>query len=229
MANTPTWLASVCQILLIIAMPVILVVSPLYVFVTPAFVRHEYSRKEFGHADRFDDQERLRISDTILHYLRDRTTLQEMAAMRTVAGEIALKDDEVQHLVDVKMVMQACFLAHKIALIMGVICSLVLWRSAQRALLPTSLRRGVWLTAGLMGLIALSSIIDFDLFFTRFHQVFFEANTWMFHERDTLIQLYPLHFWSDTVWKIALVILMEAGLSYLLSYVLQALTSPGKA
>ena len=219
--NTPAWLASAAHIALLIAAPVVLIVSPLYLFVTPGFVRHEYGRADFPHANRFSDEERLLISDTILHYLRGRESLEAMASTRTESGETALRDSEVQHLVDVRVVMSAFFRAHSIALILGLACVLLLWHSPRRSSLPLYLRQSIWVSAGLMAAIILISFIDFDLFFTRFHQVFFTAGSWLFYEDDTLIQLYPLAFWGDTVWKIATTILIEAGLMYLLAFTLE--------
>jgi integral membrane protein (TIGR01906 family) len=102
-----------------------------------------------------------------------------------------------------------------------IVCLALLWRSSQRCLLPAHLRQGVWLTAALIGLVAVSSLIDFGLFFTRFHQVFFPPGTWTFDPMDTLIQLYPLPFWVDAVYKIAAVTCFEIVLVYVLSLALE--------
>ena len=39
--------------------------------------------------------------------------------------------------------------------------------------------------------------VSFDQFFTLFHALFFEGDTWIFSYEDTLIQLFPLPFWYD--------------------------------
>jgi len=217
----PSKLATIAGIILVAGIPVVLLVSPLYILATPAFVRHEYSRRAFPPADRFGDDERLQLSDSILAYLRGRKSREALAAVHTEGGEIALADDEVQHLADVKKVMDAMFLAHAVANLLVVICALLLWCSPQRHLLPVRLRQGVWLIAALIGVVVVSASLDFDLFFTRFHQMFFAPGTWVFDPRDTLIQLYPLPFWTDAVAKIAAVICLELGLVYGLSIALE--------
>jgi len=216
----PNWLATLAGIILVIAMPVVLVASPLYLFVRPAFVRHEYSQRGFPPADRFADAERLRLSDTILHYLRGSQDRHALASMRTDGGEIALAASEVQHLVDVKGVMDAAFIAHGVATILQTVCLVLLCYSSRRQALPLRLRQGVWLTAALIGFVAVSALTNFSLFFTRFHQIFFSEGTWIFDPSDTLIQLYPLPFWVDTVWKIALATTLELGLVYIVSIAL---------
>ncbi|MBM3189766.1 MAG: TIGR01906 family membrane protein [Chloroflexi bacterium] len=212
--QTPPWLASIAHVILVFAIPVIMVVTPLLVYVSPTWVRYQYGRTGFPPSSRFTLAERLRISDVILHYLHGRATLEQMAAAKTDGGEIALNEDEVQHLVDVKGVTDGFFRAYAVALVLALLCIAALWRSSQRERLPAALRQGVWIICGLMLLILASSLIDFDVFFTRFHQLFFQPGTWVFYVEDTLIQLYPLPFWIDTVWKLAITIMVEGLLVY---------------
>ncbi len=218
--NVPKWLLSIARAVLVLALPFVLLLSPLYLFVTTGFVRHEYALRSFPPSERFDTAERLRISDTILHYLRNKATLTEMSDMTTHSGEVALLPSEVQHLVDVKVVMDGMFTAHAIATVLALLAALSLWFSPQRRALPAALRQGVYLMGGIIAFILISSFIDFDTFFTRFHQLFFQAGTWVFYETDTLIQLYPLPFWMDAVWKIGVVTLIETGAIYFLAHLL---------
>lgn len=211
MHTNKLWI-TVARVALTAALPVALLLSPLYLFVTPGFVHHEYAQRGFPPSVRFGDAERVRLSDTILHYLRGRATLDEMATMQTDSGETALLPDETQHLVDVRIVMDAFFVIHRIALALALVAlaGLLLLDGADR--LPGILRQGVWLAGGLIVFVVLASLIDFDTFFTRFHQLFFQAGTWVFYETDTLIQLYPLRLWIDAVWKIGVVVIAELAL-----------------
>jgi len=207
-------LSGLAGIITVVAMPLLLLALPLCLFVTPAFVRHEYSQRSVPRADRFGDEERLRLSDTILHYLRGKKSREALESMRTDSGELALSASEVQHLADVKSVTDAIFQAGAIAGVVQILCLVVQWQSSKCHLLPARLRQGVWLTAAFIGLVAVSAAMDFDVFFTRFHQIFFAPGTWIFDSSDTLIQLYPLPFWVDAVWKLAGVISLEMVLVY---------------
>jgi len=149
-----------------------------------------------------------------------------MASVHADGGQIALLDNEVQHLVDVKGVMDTFFAAHAIAIALALITCWLLWRSRQKHLLSNTLQHGLWVTGGLILLVITSSLIDFDSFFTRFHQLLFKADTWLFYETDTLIQLYPIPFWIDAVSKIALSILLEAGILYALAALLKRSIAP---
>ena len=197
--------------------PILLVATPLYLFVRPGFAHYQYARRGFPSSDRFLPAERARLSDAILNTLRGRESVEELAAERTDDGEIAMREEEVQHLVDVKRVMDGFFISHAIAAALAIGAALALWHTGRRGVLAAALRQGVGITGGLMVMILLASFLDFDLFFTRFHQIFFRAESWIFYVEDTLIQLYPLPFWIDTVFKFTLCILLEAGVVYGLS------------
>jgi integral membrane protein (TIGR01906 family) len=217
-----TWLLSLLQGGLIVAVPVILFFTPLYVFVTPAFVRHQYAQPHFPPAERFAPDERLRLSDAAVDYLHGRVSREALASLRTVEGETAFNAREVAHLVDVKHVIDAMLLAHAGAVILGALCGLVLWRAGERGRVSMGLTAGVWLAGGLIALIVVSALLDFDTFFTEFHRIFFAEGTWIFDYRDTLIQLYPIVFWMDAVWKMSAVIGVEAVVVLLIARWLRA-------
>ena len=207
-----SWLSTLAAWVLSLAIPILLVVTPLYIYISPGFVRHEYRLKHIPPSDLFTSEERLRISDPILLYLLGRASVDEMAATRTDHGLEALRPDEVQHLVDVKVVTDGFFAGHRIAMTAALLALAVLLTPPARPMVPNALRQGVWIAGGLMVFVLIFAAIDFDLFFTRFHQIFFTAESWLFYWDDTLIQLYPLPFWVDAVWKVAATILVEAGL-----------------
>jgi len=205
----PTWLLPLLQGVIVVALPVVLIVSPLYAFVTPAFVRHEYTQPHVPPAERFTPSERLRLSDAAVSYLRGRFSREDLAALRT-EGETAFQSREVEHLADVKRVMDAMRLAHTGALILGALCGLGLWRAGERVRVSAGLTTGVWLTGAALALVIISALLDFGTFFTAFHRVFFTSGTWIFDYRDTLIQLYPIAFWMDALWKMGVAIALEA-------------------
>jgi len=59
------------------------------------------------------------------------------------------------------------------------------------------LNRGGWITVIFIGSLVLFSIVAFGIFFTAFHNVFFQPGTWQFYWTDTLIRLFPQRFWQD--------------------------------
>jgi integral membrane protein (TIGR01906 family) len=215
--RAPNGLATLAHIVLFVAIPILLLVSPLYLIASPAYMRHEYGLRNFPSSIRFGGAERLRLSETIVKYVMGRATEEQMATLRTDGGQAALRDEEVQHLIDVRVVIDGFRLAHAILLLLAVLSVVLVWYSGRRAMLPHYLRQGVWVAAGLIVFIVLASVLNFDVFFTRFHQIFFAEGSWLFYEDDTLIQLYPLPLWMDAVWKIGVLVALEMGLLYALA------------
>ena len=63
-----------------------------------------------------------------------------------------------------------------------------------------------------MGLTVVFSLLAFRAFFTAFHRVFFEGDTWLFHYSDTLIRLFPERFWQDAFLWLGGLSLLAGGL-----------------
>ncbi len=215
--SAPRWLAALLQGIIVVAVPVVLFFTPLYAFVTPAFVRHEYAQPHVPAAERFTPEERLRLSDAAVGYLRGSVSREALASLRTAEGETAFLAREVEHLVDVKRVIDAMLLVHGVAAVLGLLSVLALWRIGALPRVSAGLTTGVFLAGGVIVLVVVSALLDFGTFFTAFHRLFFTAGTWIFDYRDTLIQLYPIEFWMDAVWKMGAAIGLEAAIALIVA------------
>ncbi|MDH5334520.1 MAG: DUF1461 domain-containing protein, partial [Thermoleophilia bacterium] len=65
------------------------------------------------------------------------------------------------------------------------------------------LRFGVLASIGIAAVIGVFMLVAWEAFFTRFHEIFFEGDTWRFPVTDTLIRLYPDVFWMGVAAWIA--------------------------
>ncbi|MBA4384467.1 MAG: hypothetical protein C0410_07000, partial [Anaerolinea sp.] len=71
------------------------------------------------------------------------------------------------------------------------------WRLGWTSQFWKAVSLGGWLTLGMIGLILVGTVINFDALFTGFHTLFFTGSTWLFYTNDTLIRLFPEKLWSD--------------------------------
>jgi len=212
------WGMCCLQLVLALCTLIVLVATPLYVYVRPAFVEMQYRRPSFPLSERFAPAERIRLSRTLVEYLRHRASYEDMATLRTDAGDLAMLPSELSHMADVHRVMDAFFWAQALALVLLIGGGVVLvWRK-RLSVLARGVRHGVVATVGLMALILISATVDFDQFFTVFHSLFFKSGTWVFYYEDTLIQLYPLPLWITAVTALAVTILGEAALLWGLAH-----------
>ncbi len=53
-------------------------------------------------------------------------------------------------------------------------------------------------------------VASWDTFFTDFHRMFFEGDSWQFSTSDALIRLFPEQFWFDTAITIGLLTVIGA-------------------
>ncbi len=194
----PRWLTNLLMLILVVGIPPFLILSNVFLFMTPNWLDYEYSKPDFPKAQLFNDADRRYNAAESIEYIRGNRTLEQFKALGVY------QDREIKHMVDVRN------LVDKVKVIDPVIGALLLValgvlaaRSTTRAAVARGLFRGGVLAIALFGAAGIFALVGFNTFFTDFHRIFFEGDTWLFLYTDSLIQFYPLPFWFDT--SIALV------------------------
>jgi integral membrane protein (TIGR01906 family) len=193
----PNGLRSLFHLILIFGLPPFLVLTAVHLFLNPSWISFEYGRPDFPKAELFTDQARLvNATESLLYCTGDRTRAQ-------FVGLGVYNDREIKHMTDVRILIERerVFYGVDVALLAISLVALGWWKENRR-LAARGLFRGGALTIVLFFGIALFAATGFNSFFTLFHRVFFEGDTWLFYETDSLIQFYPLPFWIDTVFGI---------------------------
>jgi integral membrane protein (TIGR01906 family) len=133
-------------------------------------------------------------------------------------GEPAFTEREIVHMQDVRDLVGALLtfqLWATIALVVSALAFAV--RPATRGIVPRGLRWGVLASIGAAAVIGLFMLVAWESFFTRFHEAFFEGDTWRFPLTDTLIRLYPDEFWMGVAAWIAVLTVALAALAWVLA------------
>ena len=200
------------QWLLVLALPVLLVAADVR-FVTG----HWFVHWEYGKADSSPDPfglstaDRTRLAETSVDYLATNTHLALLADLRLPGGAPAFNARELRHMADVQVVynrIMTAGIAAALVLLGGMATLLASGHTRWRA--PAALLGGSMLTLGLLGAIGAFMTLDWWDFFTAFHRLFFEGDTWLFLYSDTLIRLFPMRFWMDVAVVIAGLLVAEA-------------------
>jgi integral membrane protein (TIGR01906 family) len=187
---------------LLLCTAVLLPLSNLYGIATPAFIRYEYGKPQFPPADIYSPAERLSLAEATLHYLRSNTGVEYLLGLRS-QGQVAYNPREVKHLMDVKAVMRGAFWLHAVCVLLFVPGLALCWRSSQRSRALHAVYEGCVALSVLLLAIGLLAYLNFDVFFTAFHRIFFAGDSWLFAFSDSLIQLFPVPFWVDATWTLA--------------------------
>jgi integral membrane protein (TIGR01906 family) len=200
------------QWLLVLALPVFLFVADLRIVTGHWFVRWEYGKADFP-PDPYglSTAERIRLAETCVDYLATNANLSLLTDLRLSEGESAFNERELSHMADVQFVygrmMIACVIA-ALVLAGGIAALLTSRRTRRRA--GTALLKGSLLTLGLLMAIGAFMALSWWEFFTAFHRLFFEGDSWMFDYSDTLIRLFPMRFWMDVATVIVGLLVVEA-------------------
>lgn len=184
---------------IILTIPLFLILSTLYIFTSDGFIHYEYQRLNFPASKLFSKEDLYSNSIQTLQYIINKLPLQNLKNLGIYS------EREISHLLDVKHIIHVAFTIQGITGVIILIALLLLLKdSSSRANAYKALLKGGTITAIIGCLISLVSRIDFRAFFTAFHRLFFEGNSWLFPATDSLIQLYPIVFWKDATFGVAL-------------------------
>jgi integral membrane protein (TIGR01906 family) len=178
--------------------PFFLILTGLRLLLTPVFPEIEYRMPAFP-ADEygFTMQDRLHWSKIAVQYLVNSADITYLSALRFSDGTPVYNERELRHMIDVKRVVKGALNVWYTASGLLILLGLWAWRGKWWPAYRRGLRRGGWITLGIMGVILLFALISFWNFFVFFHKIFFQGDTWLFLFSDTLIRLFPLRFWQD--------------------------------
>lgn len=203
--------------------PIVLIGLALRILLTPLFYTVEYNLPWFP-ADEygFTKEDRLKWAKPSVEYLVNSADISYLADLQFESGLPIYNGRELKHMEDVKAVVQDTLVALYASLISLALLAFFAHRGGWMDDYFNALRRGGWWMIGLaaaLGLIAGAGILlnpnIFWAFFSWFHTLFFEGDTWLFLYSDTLIRLFPIRFWQDAfLWAAVIALGGGAGLAF---------------
>jgi integral membrane protein (TIGR01906 family) len=189
--------------LVTIVIPFFIIMSAVRILLIPYwFPDLEYHAAGFP-ADTygFNVADRMKWSRVSFDYLLNDQPIAWLANFKLDANLPLYNERELSHMVDVKVLIQAMITAWWLLLGFLLVAGVLSWRGQEIAGFARAVSRGGWLTAILIVAILVFVVLSFDSLFTDFHRLFFSGDTWLFYYSDTLIRLFPMHFWQDAfIW-----------------------------
>jgi len=184
--------------LITLTIPVIISVLSILILLSPIFTNLEYRRPGFPEDTYgFTTAERLDFGNQTRRYLISNDTLEDLQQMVFENGDPIYIERELSHLEDVKIVLEGVlrvfYGAAAVFLLGGMIARTRGWQE----IYLKAIYLGGKITAGLLVMILLFTLVSFQALFTNFHLLFFEGDSWLFFYSDSLIRLFPVKFWQD--------------------------------
>ena len=199
--------------LITLLIPVALTFLGLRLLLSNAFLEIEYRLPGFPEDTYgFTLEDRLQWSKIALEYLLNDAELLYLGGLTFPDGSPLYNQRELRHMLDVKNLLRTImWTGYGVWL---AVLGLGLWAQWGDWWLDylRGLRLGGWLTGGLVVAIAAFAVLSFLQFFTLFHTLFFEGDSWLFLYSDTLIRLFPVRFWQD-VFIVVGVVAVGSGLA----------------
>ena len=184
--------------LVTLLLPVALSFLGMRLVLTHTFLQVEYHLPGFP-ADPygFSLSDRLHWSTIAWDYELNNAGISYLGDLTFPDGSPLYTQPELSHMLDVKNVLKPGMIAGYSTWV--VILAIGLWAGMGKwwSEYLRGIRRGGWLTIGLVILIGVFAATNFWTFFADFHGLFFTGNSWEFAYSDTLIRLFPLMLWED--------------------------------
>jgi integral membrane protein (TIGR01906 family) len=203
--------------------PLALIGFALRILLTPLFYTVEYNMPYFP-ADEYGmtREQRLQWAPYAVTYLVNGADISYLGDLKFEDGSPLFNERELRHMEDVKHVVTGALRVWYISLAILIGLAVLARRSGWMGEYINGLRRGGWWMIGLAAMIGfivgVGILIDPDVFwqfFTFFHTLFFEGDSWLFYYSDSLIRLFPIRFWQDAfLWAAALALGGGLGLAF---------------
>jgi len=193
------------------AVVVIVVVNGFRLVATKSFVRAEYATRTLPPDVGLSLDERRELALLGLESIRPRSRGGELLEEATLPdGTRAFEARELSHMHDVRVVFRRALRLQTALAIALALLALGLRRTRHRTLVPAGVAIGGAATVILALALTPFVLLGFDGVFVRFHELFFEGDSWRFAARDTLLRIYPERFWADTGTVIAGLVVAQA-------------------
>jgi integral membrane protein (TIGR01906 family) len=200
----PKLIVTLLGILIVLAIPLLLVLSNVNLFMTPQFVYYEYGKPDFPPSSRYEPAARTKLAVETVRYTRGDLNDADLKNLGVY------NERELSHMSDVHVLATRAFAVNYALGALIVLTVVALWRAGLSAHAVRSLFNGAVLTLAIFGALGLFALVAFNTFFVAFHRIFFVGDSWMFAYTDSLIQFYPQPLWVDASLGIVIFTVLEA-------------------
>ena len=178
--------------------PLLIVLSTIRLALTPLFITFEYRLPGFPpDLYGFSQAERLGWARFSIHYLLGKISHNALEMASLADGSPLFNNREIVHMLDVRNLTTAALTSWYFLLLFLLAAFFFAWQKKDLEPFFQSIQRGASATLLLIFSILLAVWLNFNWLFTKFHEIFFEDDSWLFHPTDHLIRLFPLRFWQD--------------------------------
>lgn len=186
--------------IIIIILPVLLILTAVRLVLTPAYLNIEYRMPGFPEDSYgFTLEDRLLFTTKTYEYLVNSEDTSYLESLKFENGAGIYNERELSHMEDVQVLIVLALRVWIVLLISILLLVFLLLILRETDEIRLGFFWGGWVSVGLVVMLLLLILIDFDELFTQFHKLLsFPGDSWLFYSSDTLIRLLPIRFFIDT-------------------------------
>lgn len=188
--------------LFILCLPTLLLTASIGFAVNSQWL-YEYGFDKYNISEATDlaDSELKKAASGLINYFNSNEISIEITVIKYNEPYTLFNQKEIAHLKDVKGLIWLDYwvlLSSGVYVLVYIVVSLCWMLRKYRRRLAVSIINGSGMTIGLMLLLGLLALFDFDRFFLQFHLISFANDLWQLDPtKDYLIMLFPQGFWYD--------------------------------
>lgn len=209
------WVRGLVSIAFVLMLPLLIIGTSLRGLVTDRdFMLRGFRDNEVAVTTGLDDVQLQRIADAFVAYFQAPPGQIQMQVTAFGQSRLLFNDREVAHMEDVQALIQF-FLRLQIVAAAVVAVRLVMALVVERGVvtLGRDMLLSTALMVGMVVLVGVLSLIDFDSLWTHFHQIAFRNDLWLLDPtRDYLIMLFPEPFWFTATIRMAVSVAAQTAL-----------------
>lgn len=187
--------------LFVLVLPLFFVSSTVCLLVNRVRV-YEYSFNKYRveEVTGIDNSQLRQVATKLIDYFNCKAETPQMTVIKNGKEIELFHDYELIHLRDVKRLVQLNYLMLGVSLTYIIVCTLVflLQRKGPWQDLARGVIRGSIIALGLIALLGVVSVFNFEWLFVQFHRLAFHNPYWLLDPtKDCLIMMFPSGFWED--------------------------------
>jgi integral membrane protein (TIGR01906 family) len=215
MEMTTKIIGFIARWLFILCLPVLLLTASIGLAVNSQWLYHYgFDKYNVGQTTGLADSQLRKAASGLIDYFNSDEEFIDITVIKDGQPFALFNEREVAHLVDVKGLIRLDYrfmLGTGAYVVVYAVISLCWLTRESRRQLASSLVGGSGFTLGLILVLGLMAVIDFDSFFLQFHLLSFANDLWQLDPtRDYLIMLFPQGFWYDATLFCALATVVMA-------------------
>lgn len=207
--------------LFIISIPIVFLFTDVQLVSTDLnFYNAEYNKYNIKENIKIQEEELISVTENLLDYIKGTRDNLDFEAYYGGEKKEFFSSRDKEHMIDVKNIFYLGEIVRNIALVYIVgfkIFAIFRMKKWKKALSKYVVFSSI---VGLLPILILILLmnIDFNKYFTIFHEIFFTNDLWLLNPaEDMLVNIFPESFFSDTAFRIGLYYIVQLCLASVVS------------